>query len=165
MTQFAISTVEQLCHFTDPYDAQLDLLVSCTFQHHAPGTREPWYSTQRARQCAANAARGGQKLTRYRPGTAALKEIHHYQKWTDLLISKLRFSRLCCEILQGITGTTVEYFQAAALQALQEASECFLVGMFEDTNLCTIHAKHVTIMPRDIQLAHHIHGRQGKDHH
>ena len=42
--------------------------------------------------------------------------------------------------------------------ALQEAAEAFLVGLFEDTNLCVIHTKHVSIVPKDIQLAHRIHG-------
>jgi histone H3 len=44
-------------------------------------------------------------------------------------------------------------FQSTAILALQEASEAYLVGLYEDTNLCTIHAKHVTIMPKDMQLA------------
>ena len=51
-------------------------------------------------------------------------------------------------------------FQAAALLALQEAAEAYLVGLFEDTNLCGIHAKRVTIMPKDIQLARRIRGER-----
>ena len=47
-------------------------------------------------------------------------------------------------------------FQSAAIAALQEAREAYLGGFFEDTNLCAIHAKRVTIMPKDIQLAHRI---------
>ena len=43
---------------------------------------------------------------------------------------------------------------------LQEASEAYLVGLFEDTNLCAIHAKRVTIMPKDIQLARRIRGER-----
>ncbi|KAL2500999.1 histone H3.3 [Forsythia ovata] len=50
-------------------------------------------------------------------------------------------------------------FQSHAVLALQEAAEAYLVGLFEDTNLCAIHAKRVTIMPKDIQLARRIRGR------
>jgi len=49
-------------------------------------------------------------------------------------------------------------FQSHAVLALQEAAEAYLVGLFEDTNLCAIHAKHVTIMPKDIQLVRRIRG-------
>ena len=51
-------------------------------------------------------------------------------------------------------------FQSSAVAALQEASEAYLVGLFEDTNLCAIHAKRVTIMPKDIQLARRIRGER-----
>jgi histone H3 len=93
---------------------------------------------------------------RYRPGTVALQEIRRYQKSTELLIRKLPFQRLVREIAQNF-GINLR-FQSAALSALQEASEAYLVGLFEDTNLCAIHAKRVTIMPKDIQLARRIRG-------
>ena len=51
-------------------------------------------------------------------------------------------------------------FRGSAISALQEAAEAYLVGLFEDTNLCAIHAKRITIMPRDIQLARHIRGER-----
>ena len=54
-------------------------------------------------------------------------------------------------------------FQNATVMALQEAAEAFLVCLFEDTNLCAIHAKRVTIMPKDIQLARRIRGEPEKD--
>ena len=94
---------------------------------------------------------GVKKPHRYRPGTVALREIRRYQKSTELLIRKLPFQRLVREIAQDIK--TDLRFQSSAIMALQEASEAYLVGLFEDTNLCAIHAKRVTIMPRDIQLA------------
>jgi histone H3 len=50
------------------------------------------------------------------------------------------------------------HFQSTAVLALQGTLEAYLVGVFEDANLCTIHAKHVAIMPKDIQLARHIRG-------
>ena len=91
------------------------------------------------------------KPHRYRAGTAALKDIHHFQKSTALLIRKLPFQRLVREIVQDFK--TDLRFQSAVILCLQEAAEAYLVGLFEDTNLCTIHAKPVTIMPKDIQLA------------
>ena len=98
------------------------------------------------------------KPHRYRPGTVALREIRRYQKSTELLIRKLPFQRLVREIAQDFEKDV--RFQSAAVAALQEAAEAYLVGLFEDTNLCAIHAKRVTIMPKDIQLARRIRGEQ-----
>ena len=93
-----------------------------------------------------SAASGGvKKPHRYRPGTVALREIRKYQKSTDLLIRKLPFQRLVREIAQDFKSDL--RFQGSAVLALQEAAEAYLVGLFEDTNLCAIHAKRVTIMP------------------
>ena len=94
----------------------------------------------------------------YRPGTVALREIRRYQKSTELLIRKLPFQRLVREIAQDYK--TDLRFQSAAIGALQEACEAYLVSLFEDTNLCAIHAKRVTIMPKDIQLARRIRGER-----
>lgn len=98
------------------------------------------------------------KPNRYRPGTVALREIRRYQKSTELLIRKLPFQRLVREIAQDFK--TDLRFQSSAVMALQEASEAYLVGLSEDTNLCAIHAKRVTIMPKDIQLARRIRGER-----
>ncbi len=103
-------------------------------------------------------AGGVKKRNRYRPGTVALREIRRYQKSTDLLIRKLPFQRLVREIAQDFKGDL--RFQSAAVLALQEASEAYLVGLFEDTNLCAVHAKRVTIMPKDIHLARRIRGER-----
>ena len=81
----------------------------------------------------------------------ALREIRRYQKSTELLIRKLPFQRLVREIAQDFK--TDLRFQSSAVMALQEASEAYLVGLFEDTNLCAIHAKRVTIMPKDVSTA------------
>ena len=94
---------------------------------------------------------------RYRPGEKALKEIRFYQRNTDLLIRKLPFARLVKEV-QTYFFIKQYRWQATALIALQEAAEAHLIGLFEDANLCTIHAKRVTIMPKDIQLARRIRG-------
>ena len=96
------------------------------------------------------------KPLRYRPGTVALREIRRYQKSTELLILKLPFQRLVREIAQDFKFDL--HFQSVAIGALQEAAEAYLVSLFEDTNLCAIHAKRVTIMPKDIQLARRIRG-------
>ena len=79
----------------------------------------------------------------FSPGSVALREIRRFQKSTDLLIQK-----------QDLR------FQSTAILALQEASEAYLVGLFEDTNLIAMHANRVTIMPKDIQLARRIRGER-----
>ncbi|EAL23402.1 hypothetical protein CNBA0520 [Cryptococcus deneoformans B-3501A] len=104
---------------------------------------------------------GPKKKHRFRPGTVALREIRHYQKSTDLLIAKLPFSRVVREVAMNVGSDEVgEYrWQSSAIMALQEAAEAFLVHLFEDANLCAIHAKRVTIMQKDLQLARRIRGR------
>ena len=92
----------------------------------------------------------------YRPGTVALREICRFQKSTELLIRRLPFQRLVWEIAQDFKGWL--NFASGAILALQEAVEAYLVGLFEDTNLCAIHANRIMIMPKDIQLARHIWG-------
>lgn len=103
-------------------------------------------------------AGGVKKAHRFRPGTVALREIRKYQKSTDLLIRKLPFQRLIREIASDFKSDL--RFQSSAVLALQEASEAYLVSLFEDTNLCAIHAKRVTIMPKDMQLARRIRGER-----
>ncbi|KAG4304153.1 hypothetical protein PORY_002517 [Pneumocystis oryctolagi] len=111
------------------------------------------------------------KTRRYRPGTVALKEIRRYQKSTDLLIRKLPFARVVRDIATDYVASFSTDFglrwQSTAILCLQEATEgmcvrvSFLVHLFEDTNLCAIHAKRVTIMQKDIQLARRIRGGWG----
>ena len=97
------------------------------------------------------------KQHRFRPGTVALREIRRYQKSTELLIRKVPFARLVKELIQNMFKTSYRW-QATAVLAMQEAAEAYLVGLFEDVNLCAIHAKRVTIQPKDIQLARRIRG-------
>lgn len=105
---------------------------------------------------------------RYRPGTVALREIRRYQKSTDLLIQKLPFARVVREVADdfvtsvyaGGSGAGLRW-QSSAILALQEATEAYMVHLFEDANLCAIHARRVTIMQRDIQLARRIRGVWG----
>ncbi|RMZ91164.1 hypothetical protein DV736_g1608, partial [Chaetothyriales sp. CBS 134916] len=115
------------------------------------------------KQLASKAARksapstgGVKKPHRYKPGTVALREIRRYQKSTELLIRKLPFQRLVREIAQDFKSDL--RFQSSAIGALQESVEAYLVSLFEDTNLCAIHAKRVTIQSKDIQLARRLRG-------
>lgn len=99
---------------------------------------------------------GLKKSHRFKPGTVALREIRKYQKTTELLIRRSPFQKLIREIAQEYK--TELRFQANAVLALQEAAESYIVNLFEDSNLCAIHAKRVTVMPKDIQLARKIRG-------
>jgi len=103
-------------------------------------------------------AGGVKKPHRYKPGTVALREIRRYQKSTELLIRKLPFQRLVREIAQDFKSDL--RFQSSAIGALQESVEAYLVSLFEDTNLCAIHAKRVTIQSKDIQLARRLRGER-----
>ncbi|KAH6972683.1 histone-fold-containing protein [Ilyonectria destructans] len=98
---------------------------------------------------------------RLRPGTKALREIRKWQKSVELLLLKMPFSRIVREIaiIFRPRGESLRW-QTQAIQALQEAAEAYLIHIFEDTNLCAIHAKRVTIMPKDMQLARRIRGIQ-----
>ena len=123
-------------------------------------TRNQYSRSQPTRQNSrpSNGARKGRKGKRYKPGTLALKEIRKYQRSTELMIRKLPFQRLVREIAQDFKPDL--RFQSAAIGALQEASEAYLVRLMEDTNLCAIHARRVTIMPKDMQLARRIRGEK-----
>ncbi|KAI0721175.1 histone H3 [Fomitopsis betulina] len=117
-------------------------------------------ATKAARKTAPSAAATGgvKKPHRFRPGTVALREIRRYQKSTELLIRKLPFQRLVREIAQDFK--TDLRFQSSAVMALQEAAEAYLVSLFEDTNLAAIHAKRVTIQPKDLALARRLRGER-----
>jgi len=105
------------------------------------------------RELAAKTAR------KFRPGHQALREIRKYQKSTDLLIPKLPFSRLIREVATNVATHVQDLrFQSTAIMALQEAAEAYLTTLFEDTVLCAIHARRVTIMPKDMQLTMRIRG-------
>uniref|UniRef100_K1QHG8 Histone H3.1 n=1 Tax=Magallana gigas TaxID=29159 RepID=K1QHG8_MAGGI len=102
---------------------------------------------------------GGIKEPRnWRPSSSALLEIRRYQRTTNLLIPKLSFQR----IVKSLTNERFEgiRFQTSALHALQEACEDFIVNVLADTNLCALHGKRVTILPKDMQLALRISGKR-----
>lgn len=103
------------------------------------------------------------KKPRAKPGEVALKEIRTLQNSFKILIPRLPFHRVVREITQEISdaaGFDVIRYQTAALEALQEAAEAYLVGLFEDAYLCTIHAKRVTLFVNDIQLVRRIQSRR-----
>jgi histone H3 len=114
--------------------------------------------TRKATAKKAAATAGIKKPHRFKPGTVALREIRRYQKTGELLLRKLPFARLVREIADEEKKDL--RFQARALEALQEAAEAYMTGLFEDSNLCAIHAKRVTLMPKDIQLARRIRGER-----
>ena len=96
---------------------------------------------------------------RFKAGTVALREIKRYQKSTELLLRKAPFQRLVRSIVTQFTvdGDTLR-MQPTALACLQEAAEAYLTALFEDSNICALHAKRVTVMHRDMQLARRIRG-------
>ena len=98
-------------------------------------------SKSKAVKKSAPAAGGmkDRKKIRYRPGTVALREVKRYQKDAKALLPRASFQRLVRSIVSDLDHEL--RFQSAALMALQEASEAYIVGLFEDTNLCAIHAK------------------------
>ena len=138
---------------------------SSSIKAHLAGLQKKT-AAKAAKKSGVKAPKGGvKKRHRYRPGTLALKQIRQYQKSMELLIRKLPFQRLVREIACDRDVITSPLcgkvrFQSTAVMALQEASEAYLVGLFEDTNLCAIHARRVTIMPKDIQLARKIRGER-----
>ena len=128
-----------------------------------PGTGTLSYTPSekdiRKAQKAGGILPAGEKTPmRYRPGSLALQEVHYYQERSNLLIWKLPFTWLVREIAQRFKQDV--RFRSASIMALQEACEAYLVRLFEDTNLCTIHAECVMIMPKDIQLARCIRGER-----
>ena len=112
----------------------------------------------KAPQTQMRAGQKKRKAQRYRPGTVALREIRRYQKTSELLIRRMPFQRLVREIAQ--VHNPYLRFQSGAILALQKSAEAYLVGLLEDTNLCAIHARRVTIMPKDMQLAQQIRGER-----
>lgn len=96
------------------------------------------------------------RKTKYRPGMKALREIRKFQSTTKLVIQKMPFQRLVKEIAQAIQPDL--RFQSSAVEAIQEATEAYMVGLFEDANACAVHAQRVTVQPADIQLAMRLRG-------
>jgi len=112
----------------------------------------------KASRMTAPFAGGTKKPHRYRPGTVALREIRKYQRSTETLIPRIAFQRLVREVTQDRKADLK--FQSSALLALQEGAEAYLVSLFNDSNLCAIHRKRITVTPFDMQLARRIRGER-----
>ncbi|KAM9307198.1 histone H3-like centromeric protein A [Pholidichthys leucotaenia] len=122
-----------------------------------PTPRSPRATSRGRRSGVSEQAPVEPRRRKFRPGKRALMEIRKFQSTTTLLLRKGPFSRLVREVCQGFSREALRW-QVYALLALQEAAEAFLVMLFSDANLCAIHAKRVTLFPRDIQLARRIRG-------
>jgi histone H3 len=99
------------------------------------------------------------KTFRWRPGTVALREVRRLQKSTDSLIAKAPFRRLVREVSEAKFKTGLR-FASTALDAIQEATEAYVVNLLEDANLCALHANRVTAMPKDLMLAKRLRGER-----
>ena len=111
-------------------------------------------------------AEGGVKEKRkfrLKAGTGALREIKRYQKSMANMLPRAPFQRVVREIARECGADDLR-FQSQALAALQEAAEAYIVGLFEDTNLCAIHAKRMTVQLKDMQLARRIRGDAHMDY-
>ena len=122
------------------------------------GAKAPRKSSKKNNSQGTTAGGKQKKTHRFRPGTVALREIKKYQKSTNLLLRRAPFSRLVREIAQKQKEQL--RFQASAISALQEATESYLISLFEDTNELAIHAKRVTIMSKDLKLARRLRGER-----
>ncbi|QRV90639.1 Core histone H2A/H2B/H3/H4 [Ceratobasidium sp. AG-Ba] len=140
------------------YQPPLKLSVPSYTKTNGPHQANRSQARKSAKSAPSTSTGGVKKPHRFRPGTVALREIRRYQKSTELLIRKLPFQRLVREIAQDFK--TDLRFQSSAVMALQEASEAYLVSLFEDTNLAAIHAKRVTIQPKDLALARRLRGER-----
>jgi histone H3 len=105
--------------------------------------------------CTSGRAKGNccEKASPLRPGMVAAREIHKFQKSTDLLIRKAPFQNVVQEIVQQVSGKSDLQMQSTAILALQKAAEYFMDDVFNNTNLCALHGKHKTIMVKDLVLA------------
>ncbi|XWS76895.1 hypothetical protein CRYUN_Cryun01aG0217200 [Craigia yunnanensis] len=124
----------------------------------SPKTRSSRVGGTRKTGGQATPSQGASKKPhRFRPGTRALQEIRKYQKTTKPLIPAASFIREVRAISYQL-APQINRWQAEALVAIQEAAEDYLVQLFGDAMLCAFHAKRVTLMKKDIQLARRLGG-------
>ena len=121
-------------------------------------TKKALGSKKSKKAAKATGGSGVKKAHRWHPGTVALREIRKFQKSTELLIRKAPFQRLVREV--AATHKDGLRFQSSAVQAIQEATESYVTSLLSDTNLCAIHTRRVTIMPRDLALARRLRGER-----
>ena len=119
----------------------------------------PPQARQKRPRASLQESGGERRKRRFRPGTRVLQEIRRLQNTTNTLVPRIHFSRIIRDVATALDGGGREFRWASeALEALQTATEAYLVGLFEDANLCAIHAKRVTIMVKDLYLARRIRG-------
>jgi len=111
---------------------------------------------------AEGGMKNDRKTRKMKAGTVTLREIKKYQRTVNMLLPRASFQRLVRSITMEMDHSL--RFQSQALQALQEAAEAYIVGLFEDTNLCAIHAKRVTVQKKDMDLARRIRGDRNFDY-
>ena len=128
----------------------------------ATGSKASKQDKARKKTAAAEGGIKEKRKFRFRPGTVAIREIKKYQKATHFMLPKAPFQRFIRSISDGIDSQL--RFQSAALLALQEAAESYLTGLFEDANLCAIHASRMTVMKKDLDLARRLRGERFHDH-
>ncbi|XP_075413111.1 histone H3-like centromeric protein A isoform X1 [Tenrec ecaudatus] len=128
----------------------------------SPPPRTPRRGPSLGNRAAAPSPQRGTSIHRRRRlwTPKVLKEIRKLQKSTNLLLRKRPFSLVAREICVKFTRGVDLNWQAQALMALQEAAEAFLVHLFEDAYLLSLHAGRVTLFPKDVQLARRIRGIQ-----
>lgn len=127
---------------------------------HKPAKKVASRKTQRMGRLTAKVTSSPssdtRKVRRWRPGTVALREVRKYQQSTDFLIPRAPFRRLVKEIVLNVKDSI--RVSTSAVDALQEATEAYITGVLGDANLCTIHAKRVTLFPKDLDLALRLRG-------
>lgn len=109
-----------------------------------------------AKKESRSADAGTKRQHRWHPGTVALREVRRYQNSTELLIQRAPFRRLVREIVTNLKDSM--RMSNSALEAIQDSAENYIVGVLTDANLCTIHAKRVTLFPKDLSLAMRLRG-------
>ncbi|XP_026288585.1 uncharacterized protein LOC113213387 [Frankliniella occidentalis] len=114
---------------------------------------------QQKEESVKKSSSGGMSRRSYhfKNGSRALKEIKFLQRTTNLLIPKASFCRLVKEIINEMSHNQFR-IQSLALSALQEAVEMYIVQFFEDSLLCSLHAKRVTLMVQDCCLMRRLRG-------
>lgn len=140
------------------------LVASPTEHRYAQGSntipRRPDEQRRQQRKKRIRSTKKSSSQNKHTPSELALYEIRKYQRSTELLISKIPFARLVKEVTDQFTTEEQQLrWQSIAILALQEASEAYLVGLLEHTNLLALHAKRITIMRKDMQLARRIRGQ------
>ena len=120
------------------------------------GLQKPAKNASQGAKKTATQDAGEHHKRRTRPGAKALREIKMYQRSTNTLIPRAPIQRIIKEI-------TAKYkpdarYSYGAIEAVHQCVDAYMVGLFEDTGLCAIHARRKTIMTRDMRLARRIRG-------